>query len=95
MLTQGYSENAPWNDSHWKHPRFNELLKMARVEFDETKRHEMYIEMQSLIRDEGGVVVPVFSDFLEAGTNKLKFDNLAGDVEMDGMRCAERWWFES
>ena len=38
--------------------RFNELLAAARSELDDTKRREMYGEMQGIVSNEGGVVIP-------------------------------------
>ncbi|MGI9319155.1 MAG: ABC transporter substrate-binding protein, partial [bacterium] len=31
MFTQGYSASSNWNESYWKHDRFNELLVSARA----------------------------------------------------------------
>jgi len=45
------------------------------------------------VRDEGGVVVPVFADFLMASTTKLAHGPVASNIEMDGLRVPERWWF--
>ena len=95
MFSTAYAEDSAWNDTHWKHDRFNKLLKEARAELDETKRHELYVECQRIVRDEGAVVIPVFANNIEAATQKLKFGSLAGNWEMDGNRAAERWWFES
>ncbi len=95
MFSTTYAAGAAWNDSHWKHARFNDLLKEARAELDEKKRRDMYVEMQRIMRDEGGVVIPMFASNVEAATSKLKSGNVAGNWEMDGMKVAERWWFES
>jgi peptide/nickel transport system substrate-binding protein len=93
MFSTAYAAGAAWNDSHWKHDRFNKLLVQARAELDTQKRAEMYSEMQLIVRDEGGVVVPVFADFLMASTTKLAHGPVASNVEMDGLRIPERWWF--
>jgi peptide/nickel transport system substrate-binding protein len=95
MFSEVYAENAPWNDTHWKHERFNKLLKEARAELDKAKRHEMYGEMQGIVRDKGGVVIPTFSSTLDAATTKLRYEKLAANFELDGLRVPERWWFES
>jgi len=95
MFTSAYAESAPWNDTHWNHERFNRLLKEARSELDKNKRKEMYFEMQRILRDEGGVVIPFFFDFIDAASTKIAFDKIASNYEMDGSRCAERWWFAS
>jgi peptide/nickel transport system substrate-binding protein len=38
MFSVAYSDGAPWNDTHWKNDRFNELLVSARAELDTDKR---------------------------------------------------------
>jgi len=95
MFSTAYAEDSSLNDTFWKHERFNKLLKEARAELNEKKRHELYVECQRIIRDEGAVVIPVFANNIEAVSHKLKFENPAGNWEMDGQRAAERWWFES
>ncbi len=93
MFSTAYAAGAPWNDTHWENKRFNELLVAARAELDEKKRREMYVEMQRLVRDEGGVVVPMFAMDLAAATDKIRHGKLGVNWELDGFRCAERWWF--
>jgi peptide/nickel transport system substrate-binding protein len=95
MFSTAYAEGSAWNDTFWKHERFNNLLKEARAELNEAKRHEMYVEMQRIVHDEGGVIIPVFANNIEVANQKLGFENPAGNWEMDGLRAAERWWFES
>ena len=53
MFSVAYAADAAWNATHWKHDRFNQLLKAARAEVDDAKRRDMYMEMQSITRDEG------------------------------------------
>jgi peptide/nickel transport system substrate-binding protein len=95
MFSTAYAEGSAWNDTFWKHERFNKLLKEARAELNEAKRLEMYVEMQRIVHDEGGVIIPVFANNIEVANQKLRFENPAGNWEMDGHRAAERWWFES
>ncbi|MEE4355559.1 MAG: ABC transporter substrate-binding protein [Desulfococcaceae bacterium] len=95
MLSTAYADGAPWNDTFWKHERFNKLLVEARAELNEEKRREMYVEMQKIISDEGGVVVPMFASDLAAATDKIAHGPLAVNWELDGFRAPERWWFTS
>ena len=60
---------------------------------DEAKRAEMYYECQQICRDEGGVIVHSFRDHVEAASEHIRFENLAGNWECDGAKAAERWWF--
>jgi peptide/nickel transport system substrate-binding protein len=94
IFSTAYSEDASWNDAHWKHPRFNQLLKLARAELDDAKRRRMYVEMQKIVRDEGGTIVPMFADNVMVANTRLRFEEpMAGHYEMDGWRCSEKWWF--
>jgi len=93
MFSTAYAADAAWNDTYWKNPRFNELLVAARAQLDEKKRRQMYAEMQALVRDDGGVVVPMFAADLSAATDKIGHGKLGVNWELDGFRCAERWWF--
>jgi len=93
MFSTAYAADAKWNDTFWKHDRFNQLVTAARAELDDAKRREMYGECQKIVRDEGGVIVPMFADYVEASSNKLSHGKVAGNWELDGQRLPERWWF--
>jgi peptide/nickel transport system substrate-binding protein len=95
MFSTAYAEEAAWNDTFWKHERFNKLLKEARAQLDDKRRHALYAECQKIVNEEGGVVIPMFANWIEAATTKVRFENPAGNWEMDGHRAAERWWFQS
>lgn len=94
MFTVGYAAGASWNDTHWKNPRFNELLITARGELDDAKRLEMYTEMQSLCRDDGGSVIPVFANYINALSTKVGHNKIGSNWDLDSFRCAERWWLK-
>jgi peptide/nickel transport system substrate-binding protein len=93
MFTTAYSDTSNWNDSFWKNDKFNTLLKEARSELDDQKRRTMYVEMQKMVHSDGGVIIPMFADIVEAVTDKLAHDTFAGNLELDGQRMPERWWF--
>jgi len=94
MFSTAYARGVPWNDTHFDHARFNELLVAARTELDEFKRGAMYAEMQRIVRDEGGVVVPLFANYVVAMSDKVKHDKqIAANWDLDGFKCVERWWF--
>ena len=93
MFSTAYSDSAAWNDSFWKHDRFNKILVQARAELDKAKRREMYAEMQLIVRDEGGVLVPLFNNYVFATSAKVQYAKLAGNWDLDGTKLAERWWF--
>lgn len=94
MFTLAYKEDAAWNESRWKNPRFNELLLQAKSELDDAKRAEMYHEMSLLMRDDGGTIIPFFNNFVFArGKNVMHGPDLAASWACDGARAPSRWWF--
>jgi peptide/nickel transport system substrate-binding protein len=93
MFSTAYADGVPWNDTYWKHDRFNRLLKEARAELDEAKRREMYFEMQKIVSNEGGVVVPMFNNYVMALSKKIGHDKMGANWSLDGFRSVERWWF--
>ena len=92
MFTMAYARDAAWNETFWNHPHFEDLLVRARGELDETRRRDMYVEMQTIMHDEGGAVIPCFSDYVFAAGKDLNHDMIAGNFDMDGFRVLERWW---
>lgn len=94
MFSIGYAEGAAWNATKWSHPRFNELLIASRAELDRARRAEMFAEMQLLLRDEGGVIIPVFADYIDGIRNEIGHGTIASNWDLDGLRVAERWWFK-
>lgn len=95
MMTTAYAADAAWNDTFWKNPRFNELLVAARSETDEAKRAAMYAEMQQLVHDDGGLINLVFNSYVEAHHSSLGHGKVAANWQLDGMRIAERWWYNA
>ena len=96
MLSLAYKDDAAWNESHWQNKRFNELLLQAKAELDQSKRASMYREMAELAHDDGGTIVPMFTNFVYARNKKVRHaENLAASWQIDGARGASRWWFES
>lgn len=72
ILGLGYTSKAPWNETFWRRPDFDKLLLEAKATMDEAKRRELHCEMQRMIRDDGGTIVPTFQHTLDAGSTKVK-----------------------
>ena len=95
MFSTAYADGVAWNDSLWKHDRFNKLLLEGRAELDDNKRREIYFDMQKIVSNEGGVVVMGFNSWLQAATTKLSHGPIRNNMELDGAKFAERWWFNT
>lgn len=95
MFATAYEAGVPWNDSQWDgddSARFQELLLTARAELDSDKRREQYFEMQQILRDDGGVLIPMFANNVQAVNNRIHSPEKVGAVwQMDNARMSERW----
>ena len=93
MMSVAYQSDAAWNKSFWKRPAFDQLLKQARAELDTGKRKQMYHDLQMMIYEDGGEIIPMFNNFLFGAR-----DNIGGFVPapvLTGLRCAEQLYFTS
>lgn len=95
MFSIAYKAGAPWNDTHFNNEKFEKLLVEARAELDEGKRREMYGEMQRIVHDEGGVVVPMIPSNVWAINKRVQHDEQISTAwEIDGWQFISRWWIE-
>lgn len=93
MFSTAYETGVPWNDTQWAHPHFNDLLLSARAELDADKRRGQYREMQEILRMDGGVIIPMFANYVQALSTKVGTPDAIGNLwQMDNARMAERWW---
>lgn len=96
MLSTAYQSSADWNETLWTNERFDNLLVEARSELDDGRRREMYVDLQRILYDEGGQIVPMFADYVFAMSNNLAHnEQMSSNWNMDGHRFCERWWFEA
>ncbi|WP_424987809.1 ABC transporter substrate-binding protein [Microbulbifer sp. S227A] len=71
MYSTAYLSTADWNDTRWKRDDFDAMLMSARGELDEAKRKETYSKMGVMLRDEGGLILPMFNDFVSGVSNSV------------------------
>ena len=95
MLTFGYSSESIWNETYFLRDDFDAMLAEARALLDFDKRREIYWELQRMLSEEGGSIIPLFNDFLDG------FSSTVGGASPDaaratvGGRAIERCWLEA
>src|SRR5262249_6817293 len=94
MFATAYTSEAPWNESFWKRPEFDKLLVAARAELDTTKRKQMYRDLEFMVYDDGGSIIPMSPNYLEAGSKKLRGFVPSPALWMSGLKAPEKVWFE-
>jgi peptide/nickel transport system substrate-binding protein len=66
-----FGPGGPWNDTYWNNDRMGELVNSSLAETDPDKRHAMYCEMQMLIHNNSGMVIPAFSNVNDGVASNL------------------------
>jgi peptide/nickel transport system substrate-binding protein len=95
MFAAAYTSDGKWNESFWRRPKFDELLLAARAELDPAKRRPMYREMQLMLYEDGGAIIPMFNNFIDAGAKRVRGFVPHPFGQMCGNRAPEKLWFES
>jgi peptide/nickel transport system substrate-binding protein len=71
MFSTAYLSTADWNDTKFFNKDFDNMLFAARAELDPAKRKAIYRDMSVLEREEGGLICPMFNDFVDATSDKV------------------------
>jgi peptide/nickel transport system substrate-binding protein len=95
ILTQFFKSDAPWNESRWKNPKFDQLLLAARAETDTAKRAQMYADMQSMIHEDAGIGIPLFLASIDGHSSKLKGLSPIPLGGLMGYSFAENVWLDA
>lgn len=90
---QALFSDAIWNETHWIDPAYDDLVRAAEGELDETKAAQLWHDIQQRQYDEGGYIVWANQHLVDAAANYVKgvvpssFFNLGGwnyrDVWLD------------
>jgi peptide/nickel transport system substrate-binding protein len=92
MYSTAYLSTADWNDTKFIDKHFDEVLIAARGELDQDKRKKMYSELANIVRDTGGLICPMFNDWVEGRRKEVGgwIANPAGTL-MDGKALTMCW----
>jgi peptide/nickel transport system substrate-binding protein len=82
MLDIAYHPDAPWSDTWWKDERMGVLLAKAKSETDPANRYELQCQMQQIVRDGSGVILPAHRNNVDGkASNVMGIPKLAlGDL---------------
>ncbi len=93
MYSTSYLSGADWNETRFNNPKFDEILVEARGELDEARRKSLYSEAAYLVRDEGGAIIPMFNDFIDALRDNVQGWETNGAAQlMDGLVMTKCWF---
>jgi peptide/nickel transport system substrate-binding protein len=72
VLNEVYRSGVTWNETYWSNETFDGLLDQARQQLDFTERKASYQQAQQLLSDEGGAIIPFFTNTLAAANKRVK-----------------------
>ena len=72
MLSIAFAPDAPWNDTLWKNDRLGELLDSSRSETDPALRQQMYCEMQTLVHEKSGMIIPAHPNYIDGKSDSVQ-----------------------
>jgi peptide/nickel transport system substrate-binding protein len=87
-----YLSTADWNETRFRDPSFDKMVVAARAELDPAKRKAIYRDMALIIRDRGGAVIPMFNDWIDAVSDKVKgYKPMPAGELMSGLALVSCW----
>jgi len=95
MLSLFFKSDAPQNESGWKNDKFDRLLLAARAETDESRRAEMYADLQTAVHDDAGIGIPYFMSSLDGQSRKLRGLSPIPLGGLMGFSFAEHVWLDA
>ncbi len=92
MYSTAYLSTADWNDTRFKRDSFDKMIIAARGELDKDKRKKMYRDIDMVMRDQGGLIVPFFNQYIDASGKGVEgwVKNPAAEMS-NGYALAECW----
>ena len=95
MSRVAYQSKADGNAARWKRPEFDKMMIEARADLDDAGTTEIYTSMALMLRDEGGLIVPMFNDFIDASTTRLEGQLTDPSAPLSNALLICRAWFAS
>lgn len=92
MYSTAYLSTADWNDTKFYNAEFDALVLEARAETDLVKRKELYGKIARILWDEGGLICPMFNDFIDAHTDAVAGWESDPNYEMMGGFASQKTW---
>ncbi|WP_275786912.1 ABC transporter substrate-binding protein [Pararhizobium gei] len=72
MMTLAYESGAAWNETHWKDEKFDQLLVQARGITDPSARKQAYCDLQTMIHEGAGLILPGFRNYTDGAAAYVK-----------------------
>ena len=92
MYSTAYLSDADWNDTKFFREDFDKIIIAARAELDADKRKALYRDAALIVHNEGGLILPMFNDFIDASSARCGgFDPDPNGEQMNGFSLSKCW----
>jgi peptide/nickel transport system substrate-binding protein len=71
-ISQAFVPGAVNNETGWNNPTFYNLWQQYRGTINKARRHTLAIELQKMLWDQSGYLIPNFEDLIDAYSAKVK-----------------------
>jgi peptide/nickel transport system substrate-binding protein len=94
LLTLGWKSDAKWNETQFKSERMDKLIDEGRATVEFNKRKEIYGEIQKILYEQGGNVIPAFTNYVDAISSSVKGLEPVFVGNLGGFNYADSVWLD-
>lgn len=95
LLNLAWKSGAAWNFSHYNSEGLDKLIDQARATLDQTRRKELYDEIQKTIYESGAMVLPCFLNYVDGVSKKVQGLTPVPVGNLGGFNFTDRIWLEA
>jgi peptide/nickel transport system substrate-binding protein len=95
MYATIHMTSSPGNETKYKNEKIDQLVTQARATLDEAKRKAIWCDLQLIVHENGGDMVPCFVDYLHGRSASLKGMVPHPSGGLSDQFAAESVWLDS
>ena len=95
ILSSLFHSEAPYNESQFKSARVDQLLVDGRAQTDFALRKEIYCEIQTIISNEAGNIIPWHQSIVDGASAKVRGMPMVPVNSLGGCEWPEFVWLDS
>lgn len=95
LLDLGWQSGAKWNETQIKDDRLDALITETRVAVDMGRKKEVFDEIQAILYEKGGNLIPAFGSYLDGKSTAVMGMPSAPTGNFGGFNFADSVWLSS
>ena len=94
LLDLGWRSDANWNETQFASERLDMLINETRVAVDPARKKEVFDEIQAILYEDGGNLIPAFGSYLDGKSTAVKGMPSTPTGNFGGFNFAESVWLD-